>query len=91
MNPSTHKAKVYAAVLSRPNEWLTHEQIVRIATGVALRTVREHAKSLADAGLLERKWAFPSTYYRVVADVPEHARELRDALMLAASLASNKV
>ena len=89
-SPSRHQALVYNAFVNRPEQWLSHDDIVNVEPGIAPRTARAHAKALADAGLLDRKWMFPSTQYRLSTSIPVVAMELRDALLAAIDMVTHQ-
>ena len=81
---SLHEATIFAALCRQPDRWRTHREIHEAVPTVAARTVRHHARRLADRGLLARQWIFPEYRYRIAASPPAealvHAERLRAAL-----------
>ena len=62
---SVHEAKIFAALKSTDQCWLTNQEISARIKDVQLRTIRLHTNKLAKLGLLEQAELFPGYKYRV--------------------------
>lgn len=60
---SIHEVRVFLALHSRPDEWLTNKEIADAAK-VAGRTARMHTLRFVRLGLLEQAEVFPAHRYR---------------------------
>ena len=84
LRPSSHIAMVFAAIKAKPDHWQTHRDIHKAVPTISARTVRFHARSLAELGLLERHWIFPEYHYRIAPSPPvetgAYAKRLNDVI-----------
>jgi DNA-binding transcriptional regulator PaaX len=61
---SAHEIKVYLALKSNPDKWLSNAEIAALAAGVSPRTVRAHTLRLVSLGILDQAEVFPAHRYR---------------------------
>jgi DNA-binding IclR family transcriptional regulator len=60
---SLHEVKIYLALRSKPDTWLTNREISESA-GVVERTTRMHTLRLVKLGMLEQAEVFPAHRFR---------------------------
>ena len=70
--PSLHEVKVGRALLGKPGQWLTNDEIGREA-GVKVRTARQYTLRLFKQRLLERAETFPAYRYRLASEGAERS------------------
>lgn len=61
---SIHEVKVYLALRSRRDQWMSNGEIAHLLDGVAPRTVRAHTSKLVQAGIIDQAEVFPAHRYR---------------------------
>jgi hypothetical protein len=61
---STHEVRVYLALKSMPDKWLTNLEISNLSNGVSPRTVRAHTLRLVKLGILDQAEVFPAHRYK---------------------------
>lgn len=60
---STHEVKVYLALKSMPEKWLSNAEVSEMAK-VSPRTVRSHTLRLVKLGILDQAEVFPAHRYK---------------------------
>lgn len=61
---SIHEVKIYNALKTNQDKWLTNADIEGMIEGVSRRTVRAHTLKLVQLGLLDQAEVFPAHRYK---------------------------